>query len=109
MTISVWIIKFFHEPTSHIKKVCVSLVLWCVIIFLLKIILSGVQLSENDYLNSNSKVLGLNIPINLDFAGERVPQNDYEIKESLEAEFFSNKSWKNSSLVLFQKAQNWFN
>ena len=108
MTISVWIIKFFHEPTSHIKKVCVSLVLWCVIIFLLKLILSGVQLSENDYLNSNSKVLGLNIPINLDFAGERVPQNDYEIKESLEAEFFSNKSWKNSSLVLFQKGQKWF-
>lgn len=61
-----------------------------------------------DYSNSNFKVLGLNIPANLEFAGERVPQNDYEIKESLEKEFFANKSWKNSSLALFVKAQKWF-
>ena len=61
-----------------------------------------------EYSNSNFKVLGLNIPVNLEFAGERVPQNDYEIKESLEKEFFSNKTWKNSSIALFVKAQKWF-
>ncbi len=61
-----------------------------------------------DYSNANFKVLGLNIPVNLEFAGERVPQNDYEIKESLEKEFFANKTWKNSSLTLFVKAQKWF-
>ena len=108
MTISVWILKFFHEPTSHIKKIGVSLISWCLIIFLFKLMLSRSQFSENEYVNSNSKVFGLNIPVNLEFAGERVPQNDYEIKESLETEFFSNKSWKNSSLILFQKAQKWF-
>jgi membrane-bound lytic murein transglycosylase D len=61
-----------------------------------------------DYSNSNFKVLGLNMPSNLEFAGERVPQNDYEIKESLEKEFFTNKSWKKSSISLFYKAQKWF-
>lgn len=61
-----------------------------------------------DYSNANFKVLGLNIPVNLQFAGERVPQNDYEIKESLEKEFFANKTWKHSSLALFIKAQKWF-
>ena len=61
-----------------------------------------------DYSNANFKVLGLNIPVNLEFAGERVPQNDYQIKESLEKEFFANKTWKNSSVALFVKAKKWF-
>lgn len=108
MTISVWILKLFREPSPLYKKLYVSFGTWLAIIFLLKIIAFKLDLANPDYSNSNFKVLGLNIPGNLEFAGERVPQNDYEIKESLEKEFFSNKSWKNSSMVLFYKAQKWF-
>lgn len=79
-----------------------------VVIIILKLSFFKIYYSESDYANGNFKVLGLNIPSKLDFAGELVPQNDYEIKESLEQEFFANKSWKSSSLVLFQKAQKWF-
>ncbi len=108
MTISVWILKIFREPSPLYKKTYVSLASWALISFLIKFI-SFTPLQTNlDYSNSNFKVLGLNIPSNLQFAGERVPQNDYEIKESLEKEFFANKSWKNSSLALFHKAQKWF-
>jgi hypothetical protein len=108
VTISVWILKFFRETTPLYKKTYVSFVSWFIIIFLIKLIAFDPNLNTFEYSNSNFKVLGLNIPANLEFAGERVPQNDYEIKESLEKEFFSNKSWKNSSLALFNKAQKWF-
>ena len=54
------------------------------IVFLVNWIIFYPNLNAIDYANSNYKVLGLNIPTNLEFAGERVPQNDYEIKESLE-------------------------
>lgn len=108
MTISVWILKIFREPSSLYKKTYVSLALWALISFLIKFICFSPLQTNLDYSNSNFKVLGLNIPSNLEFAGERVPQNDYEIKESLEKEFFTNKSWKNSSLNLFLKAQKWF-
>ncbi len=108
MTISVWILKLFREPSPLYKKLYVSFGAWLAIIFLLKIIAFKHDPANPDYSNSNFKVLGLNIPANLEFAGERVPQNDYEIKESLEKEFFSNKSWKNSSMALFYKAQKWF-
>ena len=108
MTISVWILKFFREPSPIYKKTYVSLASWALISLLIKFI-SFTPLQTNlDYTNANFKVLGLNIPANLQFSGERVPQNDYEIKESLEKEFFANKSWKNSSLDLFHKAQKWF-
>lgn len=108
MTISVWILKNFREPTPLYKKTYVSFVSWIFIVFLIKCIAFKPNLNSLDYVNSNFNVLGLNIPTNLDFSGERVPQNDYEIKESLEKEFFTNKSWKNSSLALFNKAQKWF-
>jgi membrane-bound lytic murein transglycosylase D len=109
VTISVWILKIFREPTPLYKKTYLSLASWTLISFLIMIIsFDPKQIITVDYTNSNFKVLGLNIPANLEFAGERVPQNDYEIKESLEKEFFSNKSWKNSSLTLFVKAQKWF-
>lgn len=108
MTISVWILKFFREPTPLYKKTYVSIGSWFIIIVLFKLFSFSPNLDSFDYSNSNFKVLGLSIPTNLEFAGERVPQNDYEIKESLEKEFFANKSWKNSSLALFNKAQKWF-
>jgi membrane-bound lytic murein transglycosylase D len=108
VTISVWILKIFRETTPLYKKAYVSFVSWFIIIFLIKAISFNPHQISSDYSNSNFKVLGLNIPANLQFAGERVPQNDYEIKESLEKEFFANKTWKNSSLALFYKAQKWF-
>ncbi len=108
MTLSYTIANFFRNPPLHYIKIYVSFGFWIVFICLIRIIAFGPDLSRPDYSNANFEVLGLNIPANLEFAGERVPQNDYEIKESLEKEFFSNKSWKNSSLALFSKAQKWF-
>jgi membrane-bound lytic murein transglycosylase D len=108
VTISVWILKIFREPTALYKKTYVSLASWFILIVFIKLIAFNPTHETFDYSNSNFKVLGLNIPTNLQFAGERVPQNDYQIKESLEKEFFANKSWKNSSLALFNKAQKWF-
>jgi hypothetical protein len=66
--------------------------------------------SENDvsYTNRNFSVLGLNIPANLDFCGERIPSNDFKIRKDLEREFYNNAYWKAHSLVLFHKAQRWF-
>jgi len=61
-----------------------------------------------DYYNSNSKLFGLNIPKNLNFAGERVPQTDYSIRENLEREFHTNSYWKKNSFLLFQRASRWF-
>src|SRR5687768_10228922 len=60
------------------------------------------------YNDNNFYVLGLNIPANLDFCGEKIPSNDFEIKSDLEKEFFNNAYWKSNSVILFHKAQRWF-
>lgn len=60
------------------------------------------------YRNNNFSVFGLNIPRNLSFCGEKIPTNDYALKDNLEKEFFKNKQWKNNAGYLFSKAQKWF-
>lgn len=108
MTISVWIIKLFREPSPLYKKIYVSFGAILLLNLFIRFISFSPKKDFSDYSNSNFKVLGLNMPSNLQFSGERVPQNDYEIKENLEKEFFANKSWKRSSITLFYKAQKWF-
>ncbi len=108
MTISVWILKLFNAPSPNYKKILVSFGAWLLVLSFIKIVVLNPDNNNLDYSNSNFKVLGLNLPSRLEFAGEKVPLNDYEIKESLEKEFFGNKSWKSSSLILFSKAQKWF-
>lgn len=60
------------------------------------------------YSDNNFYVLDLSIPANLDFCGEKIPSNNYEIRDDLKKEFFSSSYWKNNSMVLFRKAQRWF-
>ncbi len=60
------------------------------------------------YTDANTGVMGLRIPRNLNFCGEKIPANDFEIKRDLEREFFSNAYWKSNSVLLFRKAQRWF-
>lgn len=108
MNISVSIIRYFSKDKSLLNRYFFSFSLLVVIIYLLKIISFNIKSDCLDYSNSNFKILGLNMPSNLSFAGENVPLNDFEIKESLEKEFFRNKSWKSSSVIFFVKAKKWF-
>lgn len=108
MTISIGIITKGQIFLTQNKNIIISFVVMLVFFNLMRFSSFEPKIHPNDYANNNFNVLGLNIPSNLDFAGEKVPQNDVEIKESLEKEFFTNKSWKNSTISLFIKAQKWF-
>jgi len=101
-------LKVLTIKTNLHIKICICFLVWLFIIILLSISTTLSKRSGADYRDANFKVLGLNMPVNLEFAGEKVPQNDYEIKESLEKEFLTDDVWQNSSLILFKKAQKWF-
>ncbi len=102
------ILKKWWFKIIDFKKILLLMVFWSIIINLSSISVYKIRNSFLDYENTNFEVLGLNLPANLSFAGEKVPLNDFEIKENLEKEFFGNKSWKSSSLLLFNKAKKWF-
>jgi len=76
--------------------------------FILKVFFLDIDKNNFTYVNNNSNVLGLNVPSNLDFCGEKIPLNSIKIKDGLEKEFFNDDYWKSNYKALYEKAKIWF-
>lgn len=57
----------------------------------------------NDY-----NVYALELPKEMDFAGERVPLEDPDIRERMDRELLVNTYWQSNGLLLFKKAHKYF-
>ncbi len=57
----------------------------------------------NDY-----NVYALELPAEMDFAGERVPLEDPDIRERMDRELLVNTYWQSNALLLFKKANKYF-
>src|SRR6218665_1850866 len=84
------------------------LFLFSLLYLLFKITWSTPAGNTVSFSDNNFYVLDLSIPANLDFCGEKIPSNNYEIRDDLKKEFFSSSYWKANSMILFRKAQKWF-
>ncbi len=51
---------------------------------------------------------GLDIPLNVSFAGERIPTEDFDIAERLDKELLINTYWQSQTILLFKRAHRWF-
>ncbi|MEA1786924.1 lytic transglycosylase domain-containing protein [Arenibacter sp. GZD96] len=54
------------------------------------------------------RITAIEIPSNLNFAGETVPVNDPEIMERLDREFLVNTYWQSNAVLLIKRAQKYF-
>lgn len=57
----------------------------------------------NDY-----NVYALQIPNNLNFAGERMPLNDPDVYERMDRELLVNTYWQSNGLLMFKRAKKYF-
>ena len=57
----------------------------------------------NDY-----NVYALNVPDNLNFAGEAMPLNDPDILERMDRELLVNTYWQSNALLMFKRANKYF-
>ena len=58
--------------------------------------------------NSKSIVYALDLPSNLNFAGEVVPLGDPEVKERLDRELLVNNYWQSNAVLLIKRAHKYF-
>jgi hypothetical protein len=54
------------------------------------------------------KISAIDIPADLNFAGEPVPQDDPEIMERIDREFLVNTYWQSNALLLMKRAHKYF-
>jgi membrane-bound lytic murein transglycosylase D len=57
----------------------------------------------------NYKMFSVEIPEKLDFAGEKVPVDNYYVRESLDRELLVNSYWHSSTILMFKRSLRWFN
>ena len=66
-------------------------------------------LKEGDKNTSETyEIKALKIPENLDFAGERVPTENDDIKERMDRELLTNTYWQSNTMLLFKRANKFF-
>ncbi|WP_372767404.1 lytic transglycosylase domain-containing protein [Lutibacter sp.] len=66
-------------------------------------------LKEGDKNTSETyQIKALKIPENLDFAGERVPTENDDIKERIDKELLVNTYWQSNTMLLFKRAHKYF-
>lgn len=103
------IIQFFFSSKKYF------IVFGCALVLLSLIKLFNYSFSTNisdttyeDYFNANYKTFSIRIPKNLNFAGEKVPVNDFSVHEAMERELVINTYWQSQSLLLHKRANRWF-
>ncbi|MCW5517063.1 lytic transglycosylase domain-containing protein [Muriicola sp. Z0-33] len=74
-----------------------------------KVELPSVNETESDKNVANEyRISAIDIPEDLNFAGESVPQNDPEIMERVDREFLVNTYWQSNALLLMKRAHKYF-
>jgi len=63
---------------------------------------------ENKSLSNAYRITAIDIPSDLNFAGEIVPQDDPEIMERVDREFLVNTYWQSNALLLMKRANKYF-
>jgi len=104
-------IKSFFSVTSW--KVAISLFFLLGVLGLSRLFNYSAKLQSNDdlyqkYFNDNYKIFAVNIPEDLNFAGEPVPIQDFEVRERIDREFLVNTYWQSSTLLLAKRSNRWF-
>ncbi len=64
--------------------------------------------SYSEYFNANYKVFGVNIPKDLNFAGEGVPINDFTVRESIDRELLVSTYFQSQTILIHKRANRWF-
>jgi len=67
-------------------------------------------LTDNDEKNTSEtyQIKALKLPKNLNFAGEKVPVKNQDIRERMDRELLVNTYWQSNSLILIKRAHKYF-
>lgn len=91
------------------KTVTLSLVLLCLVIIVC--FSNGIHENEVQSISNthkNYKVKALQLPNNLNLAGERVPIEIEDVKERMDRELLVNTYWQSNGLLLLKRAHKYF-
>jgi hypothetical protein len=97
-------------------KILKNILMGLGVLFVVSTLIFAVQsktadVAENEVVKNVSegyRISAIDIPEDLNFAGELVPQDDPEIMERIDREFLVNTYWQSNALLLMKRANKYF-
>ncbi|HEA22326.1 MAG TPA: lytic transglycosylase domain-containing protein [Pricia antarctica] len=71
-------------------------------------LIDSVEVNSEKRVAQGYRISAIDIPADLNFAGETVPQNDPEIMERIDREFLVNTYWQSNAVLLIKRANMYF-
>ena len=101
-----------NKLSSTTWKALISMSFLLIIIGIIRLFTFSSKQEINDELYKkhfaeNYKIFTVNIPADLNFAGEQVPLQDFEVRERIDREFLVNTYWQSQTLLLIKRANRW--
>jgi len=105
--------NFFNKVPSSFYKLLASITFLLVLIGVIRIFsYSTTPVTDDEkygeYFREKYKIFSVNIPNDLNFSGEQVPLQDFEVRERIDREFLINTYWQSQTLLLAKRANRWF-
>ena len=69
---------------------------------------STAELAEGEEFPQGYKIVSPEIPNYLEFAGEKIPTENFEVFERMDREFLSNTYWHSATILAIKRANRWF-
>lgn len=93
--------KFIKNTLAIIGMICLS----GLFIFAVQKAPSDVTVASENQLVNDYNVYAIQMPENLNFAGEQVPITDPDVYERMDRELLVNTYWQSNGLLMFKRAQ----
>ncbi len=87
--------------------VTISLIILLVTIFLTDNTTNANGNPDEDF-PQGYRIISPEIPTYLEFAGEKIPTENFEVYERMEREFLSNTYWHSATILAIKRANRWF-
>jgi len=85
------------------------LLLMTLLVFIIVVFaLSSYKLESANRFKEKYSIFSISVPEKLDFAGEQVPLNYFDVKESLDRELHVNTYWQSQTIFLIKRANRYF-
>lgn len=95
-----------------LRKFFISITILLAVLLGVNLLIFAGKKMDDDYFkadfNKNYRIYSLVIPSKLDFAGEAVPLNKFDVRESLDREMLLNTYWQSQSILMHKRAYRWF-
>jgi membrane-bound lytic murein transglycosylase D len=82
----------------------ITLLVFIIVVFAL----SSYKLEYANRFKEKYSIFSISVPDKLDFAGEQVPLNYFDVKESLDRELHVNTYWQSQTIFLIKRANRYF-